>query len=211
MGTAWFGRTFVVTGAASGIGRRVAEDLARQGALVHTWDLQSTADPVDVADFAQVRRAAQRVSGRLDGLVLCAGGNIQDAMRANFVGSVLPLQELTPALQRAAGAAVLVSSVATLGYQQEGSEEYVGSKGAIEALTRYYARKLQPYVRVNCVRLGPIRTPRVLRDLGPILKDIEEAMPLRCLGDIEDAADAILFLLRNRYITGEVLNVTGGL
>ncbi|WP_007506876.1 SDR family NAD(P)-dependent oxidoreductase [Pseudofrankia saprophytica] len=114
-------RTYVVTGAASGIGRATAELLLDQGATVIGVDLKDTEVTVDLAARAGreelVDRVRELTGGRLDAVVACAGVSRRDprTVRVNFFGAVATLTGLRPLL--AAGtnpAAVVVDSVACL-------------------------------------------------------------------------------------------------
>ncbi|MDT3443218.1 MULTISPECIES: SDR family oxidoreductase [unclassified Pseudofrankia] len=112
-------RTYVVTGAASGIGRATADLLLGQGATVIGVDLKHTEVTVDLATRAGrgelVDRVRQLTGGRLDALVACAGISQRDprTVRVNFFGAVATIAGLRPLL--AAGtspAAVVVNSLA---------------------------------------------------------------------------------------------------
>jgi NAD(P)-dependent dehydrogenase (short-subunit alcohol dehydrogenase family) len=85
--------------------------------------------------------------------------------------------------------------------------------GAIEGLTRAMAMELAP-VRVNAVCPGVVRTP-LWRDMSDADRDtmfqsVSGALPVGRVGEAEDIAEAYLFLMRERYVTGHVLVVDGG-
>ncbi len=114
-------RTYVVTGAASGIGAATASYLRERGSRVIGCDLH---DADVVADLATIEGRAKlvdgvvRVSGgKIDAIVANAGGGPSETMLAlNFFGSVATLEGLRPMLAAsAAPRAVMVSSVASLG------------------------------------------------------------------------------------------------
>jgi NAD(P)-dependent dehydrogenase (short-subunit alcohol dehydrogenase family) len=101
---------------------------------------------------------------------------------------------------------------------------YSASKFAVVGFTQALAREVAQYrIRVNCVCPGFVRTPMQareieweaqLRDLTPaaVKEDYIGQTPLGRLEEPEDVADAIVFLASDlaRFITGEALNVTGG-
>lgn len=85
---------------------------------------------------------------------------------------------------------------------------YTMSKAAIATLTRSLAQKLAPRVRVNGVAPGAILPPSGAGD--EYLQRLSEKIPLQRAGDPQFVADALRFLLRSDFITGEILHVTGG-
>jgi 3-oxoacyl-[acyl-carrier protein] reductase len=90
--------------------------------------------------------------------------------------------------------------------------EYVASKAGINGLTKALALRLGPYVTVNAVCPGAITTDmNAFRD-SQANKALIEETPLKRLGDPEDVANAVLFLVSDkaRFITGELMMVTGG-
>ncbi|NOX54914.1 MAG: SDR family oxidoreductase [Planctomycetes bacterium] len=86
---------------------------------------------------------------------------------------------------------------------------YSITKSGLVALTRLLALELAPSIQVNALALGAILPPdgqSTWAESAPIL----EKIPLRRVGSPEAVADAVLFLLRSDFITGEVLHITGG-
>jgi NAD(P)-dependent dehydrogenase (short-subunit alcohol dehydrogenase family) len=85
---------------------------------------------------------------------------------------------------------------------------YSVSKGALDTFTRAAAEALAPRVRVNAVALGAILPPPG-KD-SAYLKDLAREIPMRRVGGTDPVVEAVLFLLRNPFITGEILRVDGG-
>ena len=94
---------------------------------------------------------------------------------------------------------------------------YAASKGAVVAFTKSLALELASLnVRVNCVAPGDILTPMTLTQLensGETIDDLSKFYPLGRIGTAEEVAEAIYFLASesSSFITGEILNVNGGL
>jgi NAD(P)-dependent dehydrogenase (short-subunit alcohol dehydrogenase family) len=117
------------------------------------------------------------------------------------------------------GAVVNIASVAGMrGWG--GSSIYSASKGAMIAFTRSFATEYGPAgIRVNAVCPGSIRTPMVLEnllaknDLEGGFKRIAEKHPLGRIGEPQEVANAIWFLLSDEasFINGAMLTVDGGL
>ena len=89
-----------------------------------------------------------------------------------------------------------------------GHLSYTISKAGLVALTKLLARELAPRVRVNAIAPGAILPPA---GAGPDYeRRIVERIPLGRMGRVEEIAVALLYLLENDFVTGEVLCVTGG-
>lgn len=225
-------RRVVVTGAASGIGKAIAEAFAHEGARTIGLDLTDRAGAgygiivADVTDEtavnAGIKEAVARL-GAIDVLVNCAGIEIQspvetletsalDRMLAvNLRGPVLVTRAAFPNLAPDARIINIASELAFLG--RAGSSVYAATKGAMLSLTRSWAREFAPGILVNAVAPGPVDTP--LLDFGnmdPALKAIETSNPLGRIGRPEEIAGAVLFLASPEagFITGQCIGVDGG-
>lgn len=107
-----------------------------------------------------------------------------------------------------------IVNLASVWGQTGGSMEsaYSASKGAVIAFTKALAKELAPMnITVNCVSPGVIDTEMMKRFNEEERRALKEEIPLCGFGTPEEVARAILFLAENRYITGEVLSVNGGL
>ena len=178
------GKVALVTGAAQGIGRAIADGLAAEGARIVVADLQGAeraaeAFPggvgltVDVADEAQVGRMTAEVverCGGLDVLVNNAGLYASLEMRpfteipleewrrvmdVNVASMFLTCRSAVPALRERGGGAIVNISSGTPFRGVPFLLHYVTSKGAIVAFTRALAKELgRDGIRVNCVAPG---------------------------------------------------------
>jgi NAD(P)-dependent dehydrogenase (short-subunit alcohol dehydrogenase family) len=85
--------------------------------------------------------------------------------------------------------------------------------GATDSLTRALAVELAP-IRVNAVAPGIVPSglsnSRAIVGLDPMQQAMSDTLPLGRVGDVEDIAEAYLFLMRSGYSTGQVLVVDGG-
>jgi 3-oxoacyl-[acyl-carrier protein] reductase len=89
---------------------------------------------------------------------------------------------------------------------------YGASKGAVDSFTRGAARELAPDIRVNAVAPGVIPTPFHEKYTAPErLEMFRENTPLKHHGTSDEIARAIRLLVENQYITGETIDVNGGL
>ncbi len=214
----------VVTGGASGIGRRTTEELMVRGAAVAVLDLQADDAPhgsfgiaCDVADDESVAdavaAAAERLGG-IDGLVNNAGigaqgtveaGGLDDwrkVLEVNVLGTVRVTRAALVYLRRSRNPAVVntCSIAATAGLP--GRVLYSASKGAVESMTRAMAADhVREGIRFNCVNPGTVDTPWVRRLLDAAADPESEAEQLRqrqptgrLVTDAE-VAEAICYLL----------------
>ena len=85
---------------------------------------------------------------------------------------------------------------------------YTIAKAALARFTESAALALAPRIRVNAVALGAILPPPGKG--SDYLKDLAGAIPLRRVGSVEVVADMALALLRNDFVTGEIVKVNGG-
>jgi 3-oxoacyl-[acyl-carrier protein] reductase len=180
------GAVAIVTGAAHGIGRAIAVELARDGAGVWVCDvreaeLQATARAagarsgvVDVTDAARVAAFVTGV-GCVDVLVNCAGGVAGQTMRPleevpdadwhrifaiNLDGAFHFTRAVTPGMKaRRRGSIVNISSGAGRSHSLTGIQAYASAKAGLIGFTRQTAKELGAWgIRVNCVAPGFVRS-----------------------------------------------------
>ena len=134
-----------------------------------------------------------------------------DILQVNVKGTYFCIRAAVPMLKQSQGNIVNVSSVAAIG--GEGSSiAYAASKGAVNTMTKSFAKSLSPEIRVNAVCPGPVDT-RWLRKMmnAEQIKDRTASYPLQRAALPEDIADAILYLATGTTLTtGQCLVVDGG-
>ena len=229
-------RTAVVVGGASGIGRAVAHALAADNCRVTVADRNAegarvvaselgdphTAATVDVTDEDTVRALFEQADA-LDVVVNTAGysgvGLITDLAVEDFrsvvdvclTGAFLVIKHGAPRL-RDGGALVSISS---LNARQPATamSAYCAAKAGLSMLTEVAALELAPRgIRVNAVAPGFVHTPLTepATQIPGVLEEYLENTPLGRAGTPEDIAEAVVFLCKATWLTGEVLDLNGG-
>ena len=142
--------------------------------------------------------------------------NYRHTFDINVLGLLLTMKHEIPAILKNGGAIVNTSSVVgQIG--MPGFGVYTASKHAVNGLTRSAALEYAKQgVRVNAVAFGTIQTPMVDRMVGEAKTNNSQRdwlaglHPVGRLGTVEEAAQAVIALLENPFITGAVLSVDGG-
>ena len=112
--------------------------------------------------------------------------------------------------QRAGRIITITSVVGTMG--NAGQTNYAAAKAALQGFSKSLAREVGSRgITVNCVAPGFIQTDMTDKLNDEQKKAIADQIPLAKLGQVEDVADAVIYLARADYITGETLNINGGM
>ncbi len=203
---------------------RVVAEIERDGG-------QAVAVRADVARAADVERLfseAKTAFGRVDIVVNSAGiyefapieqvteEHFHRQFNLNVLGSILTAREAVKYFGAEGGSIVNISSVASTAAPPNASV-YSGTKAAVDAVTRSLAKELGSRgIRVNAISPGMIETEG-LRSTGIAESDfrrqVEAQTPLGRIGLPQDIAPAAVFLASadSAWITGETLNITGGM
>jgi len=232
------GKLALVTGASRGIGRAIAEELARAGASVVVGyrsgkdeaeglaaAIGARAIQADVSDPAEARRLVDE-AGDVDILVNNAGltrdgllarmsdDDWRTVIETNLSSVFYTCRAVTrPMMKKRGGSIVNISSIVGV-HGNWGQTNYGASKAGIIGFTKSLARELgSRNIRANVVAPGYVKTA-----LTEVLPDeataaMVQQTPLGRVADPEEIAGAVRFLASDQasFITGEVLLVDGGL
>ncbi len=218
------GANLVVAGRHDEAGNALATELRSLGSEAEfiNADVRREDDVRELVDKTVAR------FGRLDVAVNSAGteghvGPITDQTAESFaatfdtnvLGVILSMKHEVRAM-RGQGGGSIINISSTYGHEAAaGASVYVGSKHAVEGVTKSVALETaKAGIRVNAVAPGPTDTGMLTRFTGtPENKAALAAeVPLGRLGLADEVADAIVFIASDEasYITGNVLNVDGG-
>ena len=229
------GKRIIVTGAAGGVGSRLAEMFRAEGATVVGTDVVAGENIVatDLRDEQAIESFAAAAVSDLGGLdVLCnvAGvqrfGRLGDITAAelrlhtdvNLVAPVLLTQAVAPALAESQGNVVTIASISA-SYAQPYNSMYCASKAGVLLAMRSLAIEFaKDKVRVNCVSPGGIETPMPHTAAKELPADIDWNLLMKSQSAFpgfmppDDVCDAVLFLASDeaKSITGTNLVVDRG-
>ena len=220
-------RVALVTGSAQGIGAAIVAALQAEGLSVHGVDRAEC----DVTDSGAVAALVERI-GRVDVLVNCAGGvvgqvgrpleEVSDAdwravVDANLTSTFVCTRAVAPGMKaRRWGRIVNISSGAGRSVSLTGIQAYASAKAGQLGFTRQTAHELGPYgITVNAIAPGfVLSNPTSIAqwesygEAGQAA--VLERIALRRLGEPADIAEGVVFLVKAKWLSGQVISIDGG-
>lgn len=228
------GRTAVVTGAAQGIGRSIADLLAENGAKTAYLDLEEPKTLLetekvkffqcDVTNYESVEKAFNDIENAFDTIELLVNNagifkiipieetsteQWDQMLAVNLTGAFLCSKRVLPGMKNNNyGRIVSIGSSAGKTGGSKDTAAYGVSKAGVHALAKAIATEYAPFgVTSNALAPALINT-----DMVKGIADLADKIPVGRLGEASDVARAALFLLSesSSFITGEVMDVNGG-
>lgn len=229
----------IVTGAGRGIGRAIAENFVKEGAIVYALDIREEdlkwtdgsdavhSVPLDICDFNAVKSAIVGIKkeyGHIDVLVNNAGlisyemmsmidyDKFRKMIEVNVVALINLMQLAARIMMRQQSGSIInmASMVAVKG--AAGQLSYSATKGAVISATKSAAKELaQSHIRVNAIAPGMVGTERFKAVLEEKFSQKINDIPFGRLAEPQDIANAALYLASDMssYVTGQVLGVDG--
>lgn len=245
-------KVIIITGAAQGLGQKMAEMLAGQGAALALVDVDHekladtvricanaakvkdyTADVTDEPDVGALFEAVRRDFGSVDGLINNAGitsdfllvkatdGKVRAKMSLAEFNRVVAVdlrgvflcgrEAAVHMIEGGRGGVIInISSISRAG--NVGQTNYAAAKAGVAAMTVTWAKEFARHnIRVAGIAPGFTET-RMVATIPPKVRDrIIATIPLRRFARPEEIAEAALFVLRNDYYDGRILEIDGGL
>ena len=224
------GEKVVIIGGSSGIGLATAKLAKEQGADVTIASrsrdkLERAAEqlgPVEIveADVAEEEAVQSVFAGlnQVDHVFVPAGtwvgGNIVEsdpdelrrALEVRIMGAIYVVQS---AAAKMTDGSITFMSGQLASRPGPGTAITASSNAAVEVLARTLALELAP-IRVNAIAPGLIDTPILGEHRDAVAKGAAANLPAKRIGTAEEVAQAVLLLMTNGFITGEVLHIDGG-
>ena len=235
------GKTILVTGASSGIGKSTAIECSKMGAKVILMgrnmerlnetlaECEGERHKTIQFDLENLELISSLVEGleNLDGVVHCAGvntkylvksinqGKIDELFHTNYYAPALMTQTMLKNKKLNKNASlVFISSIST-NYASISNALYASSKGALNSFVRCLAMEIAPRgMRANVIQPGVIDTP-ILKAyaMAEELQEFKSSCPLGHSGEPRDIAMGCVYLLSDasKFTTGSIITIDGGL
>ena len=221
----------IITGGSSGLGKAISVDLRSRGEKVITLSRRINSEDsehfsCDISNYDSIKKVYFEIRNKgseIKALINCAGiasMNLalttpphvtENIVKTNLIGTIFCNQIFSPLLIKNKNGRIINFSTIAVNLALKGESVYVASKAGVENFSRVLAKELSPFVTVNCIAPGPIRTNLLKGLTNNQIKSIvnkqiiKEEMTTKSIIDIVN----ILLSKSSKNITGQVINVGG--
>lgn len=233
------GKTILVTGASSGIGKATAIECSKLGANVflsarNRERLEQTLSEMtpgnhsiitaDMTHLEDVQKLAEEVSV-LDGIALIAGINdkmiikkiddeyVSKMLSTNLSGPAMLVKSLLKGKKIAKQASIVFMSSVSAFYPSVSNAMYAASKAAVNQFAKVLALEVLPLkARVNCIQPAFVETEMINKYSEETLSEIRNNYPLGRFAKPEEIAYAVIYYMSDasQLVTGTSLVIDGG-
>lgn len=224
-------KNIILIGGSHGIGLETAKNLAEDhNVFIASRTSEQLADlNVKHLEFDVTKDKIEDLDlpDTIDGLVYFPGSinlkpfkmlkpeAFQEDMNLNFMSLVKVVQDLLPKLKNSEQASLVFFSTVAVKVGMPFHTSVAAAKGAIEGFSKALAAEYAPSFRVNVIAPSLTNTPLAEKLLSndDKKKKMDERHPLKRVGEAEDIANLVVFLLseKSSWMTGQVLGMDGGL
>ena len=233
------GKTILVTGASSGIGKATAIECSKMGANVflsarNKERLEQTLSEMapgnhciitaDMTNLEDIQKLAEEVSV-LDGIALIAGINdkmiikkiddeyVSKMLSTNLSGPAMLVKSLLKGKKIAKQASIVFMSSVSAFYPSVSNAMYAASKAAVNQFAKVLALEVLPLkARVNCIQPAFVETEMIHKYSEETLNEIRSNYPLGRFAKPEEIAYAVIYYMSDasQMVTGTSLVIDGG-
>jgi len=221
---------FLFCGASSKVAEQLSSTLSAKGHQITGISTKEKSTANYTSHFkvsAYKNNELPTISEKIDGIVYFPGtiqlkpflrmteNDFLNDLHINTLGAVNCIQKYMPYLKDSEHASIVLISTVAVQIGMPFHSSISMAKGAIEGLTKSLAAEFAPKIRVNAVAPSLTDTPLGERFINTAekLENSKKRNPLNKIGNPEDIANAIHFLLseKSSWITGQILHVDGGM
>lgn len=223
-------KTYLIVGGSSGIGFETVKILEPQNKVIVISRTDKNSGELKNVQFYQadvLNDPLPEITEPIHGLAYCPGSinlkpfknlteqDFTQDFAINVTGAVKVIQKYYNNLKNAGSASVVLFSTVAVQTGMPFHASVSAAKGAVEGLTRSLAAEFAPSIRVNCIAPSVTDTPLAEKLLNSEakLKAATERHPLKRIGNAEETAQLVAFLLSDTssFITGQIIKTDGGL
>ena len=225
-------KTYLIVGGTSGIGLETTKLLSKNDLVIVLSRAKRNLDGFNNVEFysTDVTKPVDEfpnIDSAINGLVYCPGTinlkplkslkieDFQNDFKANLLGAVKVINKYFNNLKSSERSSIVLFSTVAVQTGMPYHSSIASAKGAVEGLTRSLAAEFAPTIRVNCIAPSITNTPLAEKLLNSEskLKASEDRHPLKRIGDAEEIAKTVLYLLSEsaNFITGQIIKVDGGI